>query len=243
MIDIHCHILPDFDDGAADLGESLGMARAAWNSGVKGIIVTPHFRGEAESMGRLPALLDRYQTLRAALAREKIPLQLHLGAEILCLPETLRMARQKSLPTLSNTDYLLCEFFFNESPVYMNKLLGGLAASGYRVVVAHPERYDAIQKDLRLAEQWFRRGYVLQLNKGSVLGSFGPKVQHTAQMLLENGFAHVIASDAHSTLYRTAEMGQLRSWLLNNYPPEYVRVLLEDNPRRLLRNEDMTPAE
>ena len=243
MIDIHCHILPAFDDGAADLQESLAMARAAVASGVSTIVVTPHFSGEPASMEQLPLLISRYQQLRATLREENIPLNLHLGAEILCRPETLRMARQKALPTLSNTDYILCEFVFSESPVFMNKILAAVAAAGYRVVIAHPERYDAVQRDLRLAEKWFLQGYVLQLNKGSVLGSFGPRVQQTAEMMLENGFAHILASDAHSTLYRTADMGQLRSWLNTHYPPEYARILLEENPLRLLKGLDMVPAE
>lgn len=242
MIDIHCHILPDFDDGAADLEEALCMARAAAASGVTGIVVTPHFRGEADSLSQLTTLVSRYQTLRTALAKAGIRLELHLGAEILCLPQTPRMARQKRLPTLGNTNYLLCEFFFGESQVYMDKILSALTASGYRVVVAHPERYEAVQRDLRIAERWFRQGYVLQLNKGSVLGSFGPRVQQTAEAMLESGLAHILASDAHSTLYRTADMGQLRSWMVTHYSPEYTQVLLEENPLRLIRGEDMVPT-
>lgn len=239
MIDIHCHILPCYDDGAADLEESLSMARTAVASGVERIVVTPHFRGEPEALERIPELVERYDLLREALRREKIPLRLHLGAEILCLPTTIRMARQKALPTLSNTDYILCEFLFGESPVFMNKLLPAIAAAGYRIVIAHPERYDAVQRDPRLAERWFRQGYVLQINKGSVLGAFGPKVQQTAQTLLDSGFAHILATDAHSSLYRTTDMGQLCTWVRANCPPEYARVLLEENPRRLLRGEDM----
>lgn len=243
MIDVHCHILPGFDDGAADLSESLGMARAALASGVTGIVVTPHFRGEPASLGQLSKLVSRYQTLRGVLARENIPLELHLGAEILCLPETLKMARQQQLPTLGNTNYLLCEFYFNESAVFMDKILSAIAACGYRVVVAHPERYEAVQRDLRTAEHWFRQGYVLQLNKGSILGSFGPRVQQAAELMLENGYAHLIASDAHSTLYRTADMNQLRAWVNTHCPADYARVLLEENPRLLIKGQPMVPTE
>lgn len=243
MIDVHCHILPDYDDGAADLTESLGMARSAAASGVTGIVATPHFPGKPESLEQLPKLISRYHALRAALSKAGLSLELYPGAEILCLPQTVKMARQKQLPTLGNTNYLLCEFYFNETPVYMDKLLSAIAASGHRVVIAHPERYEAVQKDPRLAERWFRRGYVLQINKGSVLGTFGPRVQQAAESLLERGFAHLIASDAHSTLYRTTDMTLLRAWLSSHCPPDYVRVLLEENPRRLIRGDDMRPAE
>ncbi len=243
MIDIHCHILPDFDDGAADLAEALSMARTAVNSGVTGIVATPHFRGEEGSLSQLPRLMSRFERLRDALAQAQIPLKLWPGGEILCLPQTPRMARQGQLPTLGNTNYLLCEFYFNESAVYMDEMLRTLSGYGYRIVVAHPERYDAIQRDSRLAEQWFRQGYVLQLNKGSLLGAFGPKVQQTAARMLESGLVHLFASDGHGTERRTTDMRALRQRLVERCPAPYVRVLLEENPRRLVQGQDMVPAE
>lgn len=243
MIDIHCHILPELDDGAADMDEALGMARAAAASGVAGIVATPHFPGRPESLEMLGTILARHRSLRAALDKAGIPLRIIPGAEILCLPQTVKMARQKQLPTLGDTNYLLCEFYFQESRLYMNKLLQSIAASGYRIVVAHPERYEAVQRDPGMAEAWFAAGYVLQLNKDSLLGNFGPRVRKTAQELLERGLAHMIASDAHSTLYRTGDMTELRSWLAVNCPPEYAGILLVENPRRLIRGLDMAPVE
>ncbi len=243
MIDIHCHILPDFDDGAADLDASLSMAREAAASGVTDIIVTPHFMGREDSLDHIPLLLSRYQHLLNALDRSGIPLTLHLGAEILCLPETPRLARQGKLPTLGGTNYLLCEFYFNEAGPYMDRILAALRAAGYRIVVAHPERYEAVQHDPRIALRWFRQGYVLQINKGSPLGVFGSRVQRTAESLLENGLAHIVATDSHGTPYRNSEMRRIQSWLRSHCPADYVRVLLEENPQRLLLGQDMVPSE
>ena len=243
MIDIHCHILPELDDGAADMEEALGIARAAVASGVTGIVATPHFPGRPESLEMLGAILDRYRSLRICLEKAGIPLRIFPGAEILCLPNTAKMARQRQLPTLGNSDYLLCEFYFQESRAYMTRQLRELADSGYRIVVAHPERYEAVQRDPRIAEKWFDAGYVLLLNKDSLLGNFGSRVEKTARTLLDRGLAHVIASDAHSTLYRTGDMGQLRSRLEVNCPAEYARILLEENPRRLLQGREMAPVE
>lgn len=241
MIDIHCHILPMFDDGASSLDDALAMARQAVDSGVTDIVATPHFPGVRRTLQDVPAIFDRYDLLCDAIEREKLPLKLHLGSEVHCRPQTPELARQGALLTIAETPYLLTEFHFGESFAYMDEMLGILWDYGYYPVVAHPERYDAIQRQPRLLEHWFRRGFILQMNKGSVLGSFGDLVEETAHWMLDYGFVHMIASDGHSPHRRTTQMKELHEWLLNNYEEEYVRMLLEENPARLLRGESMTP--
>lgn len=239
MVDVHCHILPGFDDGAATLKDALAMAKIAVSSGVTDLVVTPHFPGEAASLQRLGKLVDRYKLLQQALHKEKIPLQLHLGAEILCLPETPLLAARKALPTIADTSYILTEFHFDVSAEYMNDMLHALSSAGYTPVIAHPERYEAVQRTPRLAAYWFQRGYVLQLNKGSLLGYFGKRVQSTAIGLLEGGLVHMIATDAHSPERRTTNMRHLRSWLQNRCSEAYISLLLEENPARLIKGRKM----
>lgn len=242
MVDIHCHILPEVDDGAESLAEALEMARMAAASGVTDLAATSHFQGDGDEPAALEALYRQFKRLEKAVAEERIPLKLHLGAEILCLPQTILLARDRELPTMGDTDYVLCEFFFDAPYSYMDEILAGIAECGYRPVIAHPERYGAIQRQPRRAQRWFRRGYVIQVNKGSVLGAFGSRAQDTAQWLLEMGNVHILASDAHSACRRTTDLSRLEKWLLEHYPPDYTRLLLEDNPGRLLRGEDMAPV-
>lgn len=242
MVDIHCHILPEVDDGAEDLLEALEMAHTAALCGVTDVVATSHFQGNGENLPRLVLLERQFRLLEDSLRREWIPVRLHLGAEILCTGETVALARAGKLPTLGDTGYVLCEFFFDESFEYMDELLTEIAMAGYRPVVAHPERYLAVRRDPGLIRHWFRRGYVIQVNKGSVLGAFGPAVQATAHWLLDRGFVHVLASDAHSAHRRTTDLDRLREWLADRYPGEYVRLLLEENPGRLLRNREMVPT-
>lgn len=242
MIDLHCHILPRFDDGSVSLEESLLMARMAVNSGVRTIVSTSHFPGRFDSLQRMPLLLEKFQILQDALAQEKLNLQLLPGAEILCLPETAALARQKELPTIGDSDYILVEFFFNESSSFMNQQLQELAELGYRPIVAHPERYKAVQINPELPRSWFRSGYVIQLNKGSLLGSFGPLAQDASEIILREGLAHVIASDAHGSRVRTPHMGSLLHWLRNHCDPEYAEVLMVRNPARIIANQDVVPV-
>ena len=234
MIDIHCHILPEFDDGASSPEEAIAMAHMAADSGVTAIVTTPHFPGKADSLVRIPALLGRFEWLRRAVRSQRLPLKIYPGAEILCLPDTLDLAKDHTLPTIGNTVFLLTEFYFDESFSQMSRLLEGLSKEGYIPVVAHPERYHAVQEDPKLLKQWYEKGYVLQLNKGSILGSFGPEPEEAAAAMLEMGLAHLIASDAHSVRRRTPHMGALGFWMEENCDPDYARLLLAENAARLL---------
>ena len=242
MIDIHCHILPMLDDGASDWSESLAMARLAVSSGVAAIVATPHFTGNLQGLEVIATLRSRYEKLVQLLARHKIPLKLLPGAEILCTPETISMARQHMLPTLGNSNYLLVEFLFNASEELIADTLIELAECGYRPVLAHPERYLAVQQNPELINQLFFQDIVIQLDKGSVMGNFGSEVQEAALWILRNGLAHAIASDAHGMNHRTTDMIDLRKFLLENFPPRYVEVLLVNNPARIVTNKSMFPT-
>lgn len=243
MTDIHCHILPGVDDGAENLKESLAMADLAIDCGVRDIIATPHFQGAEQELEKLGRMMKGLEQLNRALEQRGKPLRIHPGAEILCFPETVELAGQGKLPTLGGTGYALCEFFFDAPFEYMDRILADIAGAGYKIVAAHPERYEAVIRDPGIARHWFRKGYVIQLDKGSVLGAFGGRVQGTSRWLLDRGFVHMIASDAHSARRRTTDLSHLRFWLLERYPEAYADLLLKENPGRLLRDQPMVPTE
>lgn len=243
MVDIHCHILPDFDDGSSGIEESLEMARMAYRSGVTDIAATSHFMGTMEGLERLPLMRQRYTDLVLQIRKADIPIRLHPGAEILCTPQTPELAQLGRLPTLGSGNYVLTEFFFDESFDFMDTMLADIAAEGYRIVVAHPERYGVVQHDPHRLHRWARLGYVLQLNKGSVLGAFGAGAKHTAYELLDQGLAHLFASDAHSYHSRTPHMSQIRQWAKEHCDGRYAQILLERNPRRILEGRPIVGAD
>lgn len=242
MIDLHSHILPHVDDGSGSLSESLRMADIAVRSGITHIVCTPHFHGNAQAVSTLPEIARQFTLLKKAIAETGLPLTLSCAAEILCTADTPALAAARRLPTLDGTRYILTEFYFDEAPEHMNAWLAGLTAQHYTPVIAHPERYEALQHDLRLAEYWFRQGYLLQLNKGSVLGSFGTRVQRTAHHLLAQGAAHLIATDAHHASSRTPDLSSLYSWLHGHCSRSYAEILLFRNPRRILDGRPVVPV-
>lgn len=244
MIDIHCHILPGVDDGAQTLTQSLEMARMAAQSGVQVIAATPHCNlpGAPEQNFATDELADRFCAFREAVRAEDIPLELTIGAEVLCSPELETLIRENRLVTLGGSRYLLVEFFFEEPAGFMEDRLACVAAQGLIPVVAHPERYEAVQDNPAMVEGWFSKGYILQLNKGSIQGRLGRRAEVTAQWLLRQGLAHAVASDAHSPLYRTTRMDTLRDDLIKLCGPAYAKVLLHDNPLRILKDKSVLEA-
>jgi len=245
MTDIHCHILPRVDDGADSLEEALEMARMAAGSGVRAIIATPHCNLPYEEAFNYasPDLLARFTRLEQAIRAEGIPLDLLPGAEVLCTPQVPELAREGRLLTLAGSRYLLLEFFFDEELDYMEEMLCAVAETGLVPVVAHPERYGAIQRAPHVVERWFRTGYVVQLNKGSILGRLGRRSAMAAEWILDHGLAHVVASDAHSPAMRTPQMGELADHLRRCWGSEYTHILLRANPGRILSDRPILKAD
>ena len=239
MVDIHCHILPEVDDGAWDMESAVAMARIARDCGVKKIITTPHFKGEPGELEVLGLFQYQLRRLQSRLKREAVEVELLPGAEVLCVPQTLELAQAGRLPTLGTGRYVLTEFYFDASAGFMDETLRTLQHLGYLPVVAHPERYGAVQRDPELASRWFHRGIVLQVNKGSVLGAFGRRAEDTAVRLLCRGIVHTIASDAHSPQVRTTNLEPVRRWCLDHLGQEYTKILLEDNPGRVATGKSM----
>lgn len=238
MIDLHCHILPQMDDGAHDLDEALHMAHLAVRSGVTDIVVTPHcMDGGAQPVAENVAMLQE------VLQEIHIPLRLYPGMEIFATPDTARLLQQGSLLTLNGSRYPLVEFDFVSDGEQETQILQSILQAGYTPLVAHPERYEYTQQDPQLLNLWVRMGCLLQVNKGSVLGRFGERTRQLALAMVDRGFATVVASDAHSPRRRTPWMRDAWELLSQELSPVAAEYLLRRNPASILKNEELPSAE
>lgn len=236
MIDIHCHALPKRDDGAQDMVDSLEILRSAYRSGVSELIVTPHC---------IPAMFENYngKTLDSAFdelfsAAEEyhIGLKLHKGMEVFAVNDLPRLYDSGLLLTLAGSDYMLIEWEFSDSPERVLRVVNKLLERGLKLVIAHPERYYFVQDDIRYALDLVNMGCALQLNKDSILGAFGRKCMLTAEELLMCGAAQLVASDAHGSFARTADMQQVYDRIAVRYSLECADLLLKENPKRIIEN-------
>lgn len=238
MIDLHSHILPELDDGSQSLAESLAMARMAVDSGITAMVATPHCADD-----RTKEVLESFQLLSQALRENRIPLKLYPGMEIFGTADTVRLLKEEKLLTLNGSRYPLVEFDFQSSGETETLILRSLCKAGYRPVVAHPERYSYIQRNPQLVNRWYRMGCLLQVNRGSLLGRFGRQAQAMAVEMVERGFATVVATDAHSPRMRTPWMRDVREMLAKEVSPLCARMLLLENPRKILKNDRLPPVE
>lgn len=238
MIDLHTHILPGIDDGSGDLEESLEMCRIASSSGSRGIVATSH-----GNLGSAPLTAEKYKDayhlLKQELMKEDIPVRLYSGMEIFMSPDAVVRLQAGELLTLNQTRYVLIEFDFQEEPWMAEEYLHMLEDAGYIPVIAHVERYYFIQKAPEIIYDWAQRGYVIQVNKGSLLGAFGKKERDTAISLLEHNLIHVVASDAHGILRRTPNMTNIFRFLGETAGNKYRNLVLHENPVRILSGEEI----
>ncbi len=233
MIDLHTHILPAVDDGPRTLEGSLDLARAAVAAGTRTALATPHVNDDHSiDAARVAAGLDE---LRPALAAAEIPLEVLPGGEIaIWRLADLDDAALRSL-ALGGGPYLLIESPFSPVVGDFEPLVLDLMMRGHRVLLAHPERCPAFQRDPARLERLVDAGVLVQVTAGSMTGGFGSTVRRFTTDLLRQGLAHVVASDAHDAVKRppgqTAGFAALgveaqRQWMTEDVP----RAILDGAP-------------
>ena len=198
MIDIHSHILPGIDDGSKDMEMSIKMLRMAEAKGTKIIVATPHYiRGIYENHYDEVAIL--HEELKQASKDAGINIEILLGQEIMLDKHSLKLCKEQKLRGINGTSYMLIEFPMDKLPKDALDLIYELRLLGIKPIMAHPERYQYMYEVPTTINDFVDEGCFFQINCGSLQGLFGKKVQSYAKLLVQQGLANFIASDAHTT--------------------------------------------
>lgn len=199
MRDMHCHILPGVDDGARNLQESLAMLEAAKAAGVTSIVCTPHCR---DPYFDFDAMWEAFRLLKA-----------HAGGFPMRMGFEVNHAKLMELglgwaPRLAfdGTNEFLLELSTHAKEHHFREYEGTiyqLQAMGYEVIIAHPERYEAVQRDVEVARNLVRMGCKLQASADFVAGGRLGAEKKPAKRLFEENLYTYIASDAHKVEHYT----------------------------------------
>ena len=242
--DLHCHILPDWDDGSENLEESLAMARRAAGLGIKKILVTPHVgrsvRGREKRAREIPGAT---KLLQAEIDKAGIAIELVPGGELsLAAPDLVdRVANNPYMSVGGQGKYILLESPFNEWPAIAEKMLYQLALTGVTIIIAHPERYNNVQRDMALMEAAVQQGALLQITARSFAAPESRPVHKTAVQMLERGMVSVIASDSHTPA--GAHIIDAVEFVTKTVGEEAARQIFIENPNSILAGDFVNSPE
>ncbi len=196
-IDLHSHLIPGIDDGAKNMDDSLFLIKGLYELGFKKIITSPHIMsGGYDNTPEI--ILSGRDKVRAALKENNIPVEFDAWAEYYLDETIMKKIEEKSLLTMGN-NYVLVELSYliksNSSTTYFYELI----RNGYKVILAHPERYpyyyeDSLDQYSSLKDQ----GIYFQMNIASLTGTYGKGAKSMAEKMIDNNMIDFISTDLHN---------------------------------------------
>lgn len=243
--DLHAHILPGFDDGASDEQEFLEMAGVAVRGGTAVMAATPHYDPENPGMDlqEVPGAVDDHVRL---MRSRGIPLMLVPGVEVRINAGLFRLAKEDGaldrLGLGTSGRYILVDLPLFDLPVATEDILFQVQLCGLTPILAHPERNRHLVKSPAMVREMLDRGVEMQVNSGSLEGIYGKAARRTSRSLLQEGVARLVASDAHKPRGRSPNLSGAAGIIHRQLGEKTVRVLLEENPGRVLAGENLVEA-
>lgn len=235
--DIHFHGLWGVDDGPQTERDMYKMLDVAYAEGTRLLCVTPHYHpgyfrdNQAQTMLAFEQLSkyakERFADLRLFLGNE---LRYDQGAD-----SWLESGRCR---TINGTGYILVDFRADEKQVTILKAMNQLMNYGYTPILAHAERYRALNRDLRDIRELRSNGVLIQLDGMSMFGGFGLEVKLVSRKLLKYGLVDMISSDAHDTVKRPPVMKKSYDYVAKHYGDDYARALCCECALRILIKDD-----
>lgn len=234
LVDIHCHIVPEVDDGAHSIHDAALMLKQQYENGVVAIIVTPHFRrGMFEPTQE--EVEHQFRKVWKLTRRSRSGLQVYLGCEYYTHREMVSDLLHERRPTMAGSRYVLTEFSTNHSYEIIRNQVYTLVAAGFRPIIAHAERYQCLVKKPILVKELIDLGAEIQLSAGSILGENGWRVKYFCWKLLKNKQAKYVASDMHDLEQRGCRLKECSEVLEKKFGKRYVEQLMIKNPMKIIR--------
>jgi protein-tyrosine phosphatase len=227
MIDLHCHILPNVDDGPKNVAESVEMAKQAVRQGIKTIIATPHHRNE-KYVNHGQTIFGQVEELNRVLKSENLDLTIFPGQETRIFGEIVEGLETGEILPMNQGKYVLIELPSGHVPRYTGQLMFDIQLKGFVPVIVHPERNQEIMENPEVLYQLVKKGALTQVTASSVTGHFGKTIKKFTHQLLEANLTHFIASDAHNTTSRGFKMDEAYSTVEKVFGIDFVYMLREN---------------
>lgn len=234
MIDFHSHILPNIDDGSRSLEETLNLIQEAKNVGFTKIISTSHYMQEYYDYNE-----NRRKEILDFIKGKENDIELFLGSEIYISDEMVYLLKNKEASTINNSKYVLFELPMNMKPFNVKEVIYRLIENEYIPIIAHPERYSYVQKNIEYVKELAEMGALFQANYGSVVGWYGKDAEKTIKKLLKEDLIHFFGSDVHRANHTYTIIPKALKKIRKIISDEKLEELTTINAQRVLDNEEV----
>ena len=161
MTDFHTHILPDIDDGSRNIQETFNLIKEAEIAGFENIISTSHYMEdyyEVDESSRKAWI----EALNTKLEEQRINVNLYLGSEIYISNNIIDLIEEGKASSINGTKYVLFELPLNAKPLNLYDVVFEMIKHRMTPILAHPERYSFVQKDIEIIYDLIEKGVLMQ---------------------------------------------------------------------------------
>ena len=235
-VDIHSHILYGIDDGSKSLEESKEIIKQHIEMGFKDIVVTPHYIENSDYITNN----EEKEKILKTLKKEFNDINLYLGNEVFINNNIEELLNNNEISTINGSKYLLIELPLHNKIKNATDIIYELRIKGIIPIIAHPERYEFVQKNPNSVDELIEEGAILQSNYGSIIGVYGEHAKKTMKKLLKKNVISVLATDIHfpnNKIY--LNMDTIRKKLTKIISEEKLKELTILNPKKIINNEDI----
>ncbi len=236
MIDLHSHIIYGIDDGAKTLEDAEAIIEIAIKNKVKAIFLTPHYILDSKYM----ANNKKKKAILSELKRKyKDKIDLYLGNEIYVNDDIHELVKKGEISPLGNK-YLLIELpIYNEYPNLENYLFT-LRDLGYKIIIAHPERYYYFYQDFNKVLNFQRQGIYFQGNYMSIYNTYGKMAKKLFIKILKHHCYSFMASDIHSSKQKYYQkLARAKEKIAEYTNKEYANDIFYNNAAKIITNEEI----
>ncbi|AKT43230.1 tyrosine-protein phosphatase [Chondromyces crocatus] len=234
FIDLHAHWVAGVDDGARSFADSMNLLSALHSAGFDKVVATPHMRPGMFDNTR-DQLCTAYEATCEALrgTRQTLP-ELGLASEHFFDDVVYqRLLEGLALP-YPGGHAVLVEFPSRSFPAQVaHRFFDLRRRCKLRPVLAHPERYEPVFKEVRVLDPLIDGGALLLLDVAALVGKYGRAPRRAAEELLDEGYYYAACSDAHHAK-DVIDVERGIAALFQRVGEEEATFLMVDGPRGIL---------
>ncbi len=194
--DMHSHLIPGIDDGVKDLDTAVSLIRRMGALGFKKLIITPHVMSDIYKNDR-KTIHDGLEKLKQAVSQAGIDITLEAAAEYQADDGLLGLLENGELLSFGD-QYLMVELPYFSAPANLNTIFFELQLAGYKVILAHPERYNYWHHQFSTFEELKEKNIFFQLNTISLSGYYSYPTKKMANKLIDAKMIDFLGSDLHN---------------------------------------------